>query len=254
MKARPVIRAWRLGLIAGASAYGATIIASLPATCLDLAMDSASYGRVRVAEARGTLWTGRGRIELRDASNRHAVALDAHWRLRPAPHAPGRLLIDVESASGVRRITLTVSWRRAQMDKLDLTLPAAAVGIAVPQISPLQPIGEIHMEGVDLVIADGDVAAKGTVSWRDAGFALAAPWPLGSYEIAIDKGVQGAFATVRTLRGPLLVQGSVTKAVGAAPNWQLEAQVPPAYREQLAPVLGMIGVNRGGGTYSIMPR
>jgi hypothetical protein len=95
------VRHWRLvALVLGVYALG--LIATAPATLIDVGLRQASEGRLRLAEARGTLWSGRGQVEIRDANRRTGSAKEVAWRLRPASLLRGQLLYELTPARGAR--------------------------------------------------------------------------------------------------------------------------------------------------------
>jgi hypothetical protein len=58
-------------------------------------------------------------------------------------------------------------------------------------------------------------------------------------------------AALRTLEGPLQLEGKGTWSNGAPPSFLVTAQVPAQHREQLAPLLGLIAVERGAGRFEL---
>ena len=54
----------------GLGAFAAALIAFAPATLVDARLERASDGRLRLAEAQGSVWSGAGWIEIRDAQGR----------------------------------------------------------------------------------------------------------------------------------------------------------------------------------------
>lgn len=242
---------WLPALIGGGIGYAITLAVLLPAALLDHVLASASNGGVRLAEARGTLWSGSGRIELRDPERRSAVGLDADWRWRPLWQAPGRLLFEFPAATDFKPVGVILAWKKLEIETLELVLPAAALGLALPRIAVLRPAGEIRIEGARLVVADGEVTGAGRVLWSNAGFAMTALWPVGSYAVRLENDARGGHAEVATAAGPLRIDGKLSWTKGAAPQGQLDAYLPAPERAQLAPLLGLIGVDRGGGAYSI---
>jgi len=74
-------------------------------------------------------------------------------------------------------------------------------------------------------------------------------WPLGDYELLWEgQGPQGR-ATLRTLKGPLQLRGQGSWTIGRPPAFAATADAPPEIRQQLAPLLRMIAVERGAGHF-----
>ena len=61
-------------------------------------------------------------------------------------------------------------------------------------------------------------------------------------------------AELRTLAGPLQLDGKGTWANGAAPNLLATARVPPQHQEQLSPLFRLIAIERGAGVFELQTR
>src|SRR5688572_26476843 len=86
----------RIGKYAvGLGAYILALIAIAPATLVDAGLQRASHDRLRLAEARGTLWSGSGQIEIRDKNGRAGVVRSVAWRVVPESLLRGNLVCDV---------------------------------------------------------------------------------------------------------------------------------------------------------------
>src|SRR5262245_54211697 len=102
--------AWRWWLLAvGILAYVVALVATAPATLLDVDLQRASQGRVRLTEARGTVWAGTGRIEIREAGGHTAVGCGISWRMLPAALRRGRLTYEVAMESAASRFPVSLS-------------------------------------------------------------------------------------------------------------------------------------------------
>lgn len=88
------MKRWSL-LAIGLGAYALALIATAPATLADAGLQGASDGRLRLADAQGTLWSGTGQIEVRDAGGRTGVAKSLAWRVAPESLLRGRLVCEL---------------------------------------------------------------------------------------------------------------------------------------------------------------
>ena len=102
-----------------------------------------------------------------------------------------------------------------------------------------------------LSLARGAVEGSGTLQWRGAGSALAPVSPLGDYELRFKGDGAAARASLRTLRGPLQVDGQGTWAGGRNLTFRGTARVPPQHRQKLAPLLRLIAIERGDGVFAL---
>jgi general secretion pathway protein N len=90
-----------------------------------------------------------------------------------------------------------------------------------------------------------------TLKWRAAGSALTPISPLGDYEVHFKAVGPAVHAALRTLEGPLQLEGKGTWSNGAPPSFLVTARVPAQHQEQLAPLLGLIAVERGAGRFEL---
>ena len=72
---------YRLLAAIGITAYLMLLVATLPATMLDAALAHASNGRLRMVQAKGTLWSGSAQVEILDARQRTSIAIPLSWRV-----------------------------------------------------------------------------------------------------------------------------------------------------------------------------
>jgi general secretion pathway protein N len=208
-------------------------------------------GTLRLAEARGSLWSGAGWIEVRDAHGRAGIARRLSWRVRPVSLLRGRLVADIELEQADRRFPVTVSLSRVEVGALHVRLPAAALSLGMPRLAPLRLTGEVVLDIAQLSLERGSVRGEATLQWRAAGSALTPVAPLGDYEMrftATGNAVKGA---LRTLEGPLELEGTGNWSSGTAASFLVTARVQAPHQERLAPLLRLIAVERGAGHFEV---
>jgi general secretion pathway protein N len=235
----------------GLGVYAVALIALAPATLIDAHLQAASEGRLRLAEARGSLWSGAGWIEVRDAQGRAGVARRLAWRVLPVSLLRARLVAEVELDQAAKPFAVSLSASRVEISSADIRLPAAALGLGVPALAPLRLSGEVLVSIALLTLERGSVLGDATLRWRAAGSALTPVAPLGDYEVrltAVGAAVHGALST---LEGPLRLEGKGSWSSGAAPSFLVTARVPAEHQEQLAPLLRLIAVERGAGSFEL---
>jgi general secretion pathway protein N len=235
----------------GLGAFAAALVAFAPATLVDARLERASEGRVRVAEAQGSLWSGAGWIEIRDADGRAGVAKRLRWRVLPGSLLRGRLVAEVELDHAARPFPVTLSLSRIEIADAGISVPAAALGLGMPRIAPLRLTGDVRVDIPRLSVERGRMDGAATLKWRAAGSALTPISPLGDYEVHFKAVGPAVHAALRTLEGPLQLEGKGTWSNGAAPSFLVIARVPAQHREQLAPLLGLIAVERGAGRFEL---
>ena len=251
------MRAKLLGLGVGGyafllAAYALGLAASAPATLLDAALRSASEGRLRLAEARGTLWSGTGQLEARDASRRSGVAKAVAWRFVPQSLLRARAEFEIRTEDSSRRFAVSLAPSRIEIVDAEVSLPGELLGLAVPKLAPLRLAGELRLRVARLSIAErGGMQGGATLQWRGAGSALTPVAPLGDYELRLEGNGTAVRASLRTLVGPLRLEGSGSWTPGANPAFLGTARVAPEFRMQLEPLLRLIAVERGDGSFEL---
>jgi len=74
---------------------------------------------------------------------------------------------------------------------------------------------------------------------------------LGDYELRLDGEGATVHAYLRTIQGPLRLEGKGSWANGNHPVFLATARVPAQHQQQLAPLLRLIAVDRGEGSFEL---
>ena len=244
------MRRWAL-LAMGVGAYALALIVLAPATLLDIALERSSAGRLRLAEAQGTLWSGSGRLEIRDARQRIGVGKRLTWRMAPTSLLRGQLTLEVQTDSSAPHFPVTISLSSVEIAQADMALPAAALGLIVRELAPLDLTGDLLLHVKHLKIDRQQIDADATLQWTSASSALSPISPLGGYEMRVEPAGPALRCTLRTLQGPLEVQGEGSWTHGSKPVFRATARVPLQLEQQLAPLLRLIAVERGEGRFDL---
>ena len=248
---------WLLAVAAILAAL-ATLLAATPATWADRAVARATAGRLRLAQAEGTLWQGRARLVLVDptAAPRDAVAaLDGvglpgtlAWRLSALP-----LLVGVLDASvrldGMREpMRLSGSPQAVRGSAGALALPSVRLERLGSPWNTIQPDGALSVAWEPFVLRGGVFDGKAAIELRDVSSALTPVRPLGSYRIEVTGAGGQASVALSTLVGPLRLEGNGTFTPARGVRFAGFASTDAAQRPQLAPLLGMVGRRDGDRT------
>lgn len=238
-------------LAIGLGAYALALFVTAPATLVDAGLRRASGGALRLAEAQGTLWSGTGQIEILDTARRTGVAKRLAWRVVPGWLLRGRLVCDVELDQATKRFPVAVSLSRVELANANVNLPAAVLGIAEPKLAPLGLSGDVRIHVTSLSIGSSGTTGSVALQWLAAGSALTPVSPLGDYELRLDGEGAVLRATLRTLQGPLQLDGGGTWTVGTRPAFSITARVLAEQRQLLAPLLQLIAVERSDGSFGM---
>lgn len=241
-----------LGFSAAAlGAFAAALIVLAPATLLDARLERASGGRLRLASAEGTVWSGAGWIEIRDAGGRAGIARRLAWRMLPGSLLRGRLVAEVELDQAAKPFPVAISLSRIEIVDAGIHLPADVLGLGLPKLAPLRLTGDVRVDISRLSLERGSIDGDATLQWHAAGSALTSVSPLGEYEVRLKAAGSGGQAVLRTLEGPLQLEGQGAWSNGAAPSFLATARIPAQQQEQLSPLFRLIAVERGAGTFEL---
>lgn len=238
-----------LGL--GFGAYVLALIATAPATLADAALQRASEGRLRLAEAHGTFWSGAGLLEIRDARGQTGISREFAWRFLPLSLLLAHLVCEVKLENASKRFPVTLSASGVELANAEIHMPAAALGLAVPRLAPLGLTGDVLFHVTTLTITRHTVAGEATLQWRAAGSNLTPVSPLGDYELRLDGEGRTVSAVLRTIDGPVRLDGRGTWTQGSKPEFLATIRVLPQHQEQLAPLLRLIAVEQGAGNFEL---
>lgn len=231
--------------------FALALTATAPATLLDAHLQDASEGRLRLAEARGTLWSGAGLIEIRDERGRAGLARPVTWRFMPLGLMRSRLAYEVELERGSRPFPVTLTWSGIELADADISLPAIALGQAAPRLAVLGLTGDLHLQIPALAIGRGGVRGNATMQWRNAGSALSPVSPLGDYELRIAADGVAIRTVLRTLQGPLQLDGNGLSTSDGQSGFRATARMSAEQQPQLAPFLRLIAVERADGSFEL---
>lgn len=235
---------------AGAAIYAAALIATAPAALLDRSLKEASQGRFRLSDTRGTVWSGSGQIEIRDPDGRVGAAKTVAWRVAPASVLRGALECMIDLAPG-KPFPVTLSPFRIEIRDAGISLPAAALGLGIPRLAPLGLTGELLITAPQLSITRDRVDGSATLKWLAAGSTLTQVSPLGDYEVRLDGEQKAVRAVLLTLQGPIQLDGQGAWSLGQNPRFLGTVKVPAQHQQALSPLLRLIAVERGEGTFDL---
>lgn len=248
---------WRLPggkrgpFVAALCLYAVCLLALAPATLLDVALKRATNGRLRLPEAHGSLWVGKGQLELRDPGGRAGVGTAMRWIFQPSALLRGRLGFEVVIGDAARGFPASLSPFGLELRDADFLLPAAALGVASPRMALLEPTGDLHVRIPTLSYRGDVLAGDGVVDWMSAGSALTPVAPLGDYELRFVGTPNGLHATLRTISGPLRLEGGASRTDDQPMVLFATARVDAQHQEQLAPFLRLIAIQRSAGIYEL---
>lgn len=239
-------------LLLGAIAYGAFLLATIPAQVVARQADKASSGQARLPGAAGTAWNGSARLELKTRGLTLAID-EVRWRFLPARLLAGRAAFLVEARTSGLDARAEISRGAISWQARDLVAGGDASILAAlhPLAVSWQPAGPITLESAHLEWDGRNASGTATIEWRDASLALSPLRPLGSWRA---KAVaQGASANVslETIEGPLRLAGVGMLLLPGRLEFSGDARAEPGRERDLEPLLDLIGPRRADGARAI---
>lgn len=234
----------------------ATALAIAPATWLDALAASLTQGRLRLAEANGTVWRGSGRLVWVDtgesAQTRMSLAGVAlpgrvHWQIAPLPLLLGMVEATISFDGMAQPVALQGSWREMRLGNGRLDLPRIELAALGSPWNTVRPAGAMMLSWSNILLGPQRIEGGVIIELRNVASALSAVRPLGNYRIELQ--AQGTQATIamRTLDGALTLTGEGS-ANPRGFSFVARARPADASDTRLQGLLGLVGSRDGDQT------
>lgn len=255
------VLAYSLVALLGAVFVG---VAVAPASFADAALARATQGRVRLAQAQGTIWNGSARLVL--AQGRVAVADDAarvhdgtllvgvaipgrvDWSIRMLPLLVGQLDAQLRFDRVARPVRVHGSWGEVRIDAGAIELPSVELGGLGSPWNTVRPSGALRLSWENLVLRPTGLDGRARIELREASSAMTPVRPLGSYRIDVVGSSGRAELSIATIDGPLRLQGNGSFDANRGLRFVAEASAEARERDRLQSFLGLIGPREGERT------
>jgi len=245
------MKKWPL-VVAGFLIYIITLFVTAPATLIDIQLQNISNNQLHLAEAQGTLWSGKGQIKILDASGHAALTKKVAWRFQAKELLHAHLAYEVNfNQDSYKPFPLTISWSRIELENIEFNLPAEIVGLGLPKIAALGLTGDVFIHILKLSITGNQKQGTANLQWHHAGSTLTPVSPLGDYELYIEAAGSATHSTLRTIQGPLQLDGKGTWDDGQPSGFLATAHIEAAFQQQLAPFLRLIAVEHTDGSFAL---
>jgi general secretion pathway protein N len=201
-----------------------------------------AHTRVRLVDARGTVWHGSALVGFSDGRETTLVPGRLEWRVE-------RITSDAVAAK------LTHAWLAAPLElsiaregvafgKGAARLPAGVLASAGAPFNTLKPGGTLEATWTDTILRGAALTGEVQIDWRDARSALSTIVPIGSYRLRVTGRGDGPALDLVTLAGPLQLQGR-GKIEGSRIHFNGTAGAEAAARPALNGLLGLLGMRSG---------
>jgi general secretion pathway protein N len=257
---------WPFFLPVAVLVAAAVVLFIAPAQWMAAAIASASGGRVELAEASGTFWSGQGTVvvgsERRGASASTSASASANgvalpqpftWRLSPVALLTGTLDATLTHPSALAqplRLRIDLAGH-VDAGPAHLQLPATLLtGLGAPW-NTLRPGGVLLFtwDHLSLDPAAGRMAGNLNAEWQQASSSLTPVSPFGHYRLQTNGVFPGTQLSLSTVAGPLEMVGNGTIDAGGKLRFQGTARpmagVDPVVSAQLAGLITLLGRRSG---------
>lgn len=231
------------------------VLAFAPAAWLATAVASASSGKLRLVDARGTVWDGNARLVLSGGEgSQDALALPGRvtWQAGLSLRGAQLQLGAACCTAAPIDVRLTPAWHGLRVSLADSTStwPAGLLaGLGAPWNTVLpQGVLQIGTQGLSLEWREGRLTVGGSVRMDALALSsrLSTLKPIGSYRMTLVGGAnQGPPALqLQTLDGSLNLSGSGQWA-GSHWSFRGEASAAPGDEQALGNLLNVLGRRQG---------
>ena len=229
-------------------AFGCTVTALAafaPATLVDRRLAQATAGKLRLADAQGTVWRGRGIVT--DNGGRFAVPVA--WRTSRKALLEGKARVELQPIPGAATPTglAEVADGGVLLRSIALELPAQALTSALPA-SALPTLGGIVTVSAPS-FAWSNSAASGALDarWRGARLVVGdAVVDLGTVELAVTPQGSGLGGRLTNRGGDVRIDGTLTLA-GTAMSVDATLAPAPNAPPHVTRALAALGPQGAGG-------
>lgn len=201
--------------------------------------------------ASGTVWSGSGRLEVRDRTGSAVYVKSLGWQFNKNQLLLGRLSVSYRLASQLQPGTVSAGFMSLVFTDIDLEVPATVLEALLPETHGYGLDGVLQLVSKSLKLTRQDTVGTVMLRWQDVSSTLLPVAPLGSYELQLDGAVSqlNLAGSLRTLKGPLQLDGSVNISASQQPVLQVTAMLPENQYAELAPFMRLVGVEAGGNRF-----
>lgn len=224
----------------------------LPPTWMDAALQRASRGTLAMTGTTGTLWRGEGSLQALLPSGEAVTLAPVSWKIAPAELLALKLHLLAQSARDNQPV-LNATWGLGEtyIQEARLELPAALLGVLSPTLRAAGLSGQLTLQANDMRFGGNRAAGNAQAYWKAAGSSLSRIRPMGSYLLAFNGLENGLDFHLSTIRGPLTLTGSGIWRPGKPPGIRILAVPEESARQDLAPLLRMMGREVSPGNYQL---
>jgi hypothetical protein len=229
-----------------------TYLVMLPATWIDAFLQRTSQGILAMTGTTGTFWRGEGSLQALLPSGEAVTLIPVSWNIATGELLALKLHVNAQSTRDNRPVlNATLGWGETYIQEAKLELPAALLGVLSPTLRAAALSGQLALQVNEVRFDRSHAAGKAQAYWKAAGSGLSRIRPLGNYLLDLNGQGNGLDFHLITMGGPLTLTGSGGWRPGKNPDIRVTATPEESARQDLAPLLRMLGRETSPGTYQI---
>jgi general secretion pathway protein N len=240
-------------ILVGILTIAVTVLAFCPAAWIAVAVEKQTGGRLTLGDVQGTLWQGSGFIGGASGGDVPLAPLlpgRFSWSLSPSVLL-GRVYAKVENSAALSKpLEVTGSWHQWLVSPSSVMLPAERLAALGAPLNTIQPSGEMTLSWTPLQLTrqgNGvDMTGTTRLEMDNVASRLSSIRPLGAYEVTMDWQGRSAQLTLRTKKGPMLLNGTGALADGRF-QFSGTAEAAAGQEERLGTLLNLLGQRRTEG-------
>ena len=249
------MRFW-LAFAAGVLLLAIAVAVAAPASLLDGRLATATEGKLRIADASGTLWNGSGNLVLLPSGIRRSLA----WHIDAWPLLSGELRGTIATDPDMaQRAEFTYGHSSTALRGLDVAVPMDALLQSVGLPAALGAAGGSLESRIERFVQTRDaIDSDLTLLWRDASVPAMAPGAriqLGDVRLDLRGTGPEVAGSLSNVGGEVEIAGRVAFTAALAPK--VDATIRPRAgldrdrAEMIVSALSLIGSADGQGGYRI---
>jgi general secretion pathway protein N len=232
------------------------LVWSAPASLVDIGVNQATQGRLRLADAQGTVWRGSGRIVLADvAAEASAYTVTGlvlpgrfEWTIAGLPLFIGRLDAQLSGAGVLTPIKIEGGVSELKISASRLVLPTVDLSRMGSPWNTFKPQASLDVQWDNMTMRQGQFIGKAVVELKDIASALTSVRPLGSYKVDVVGAGSSADVKLLTTQGPLSLTGNGLWNARQGLRLSIEAVADETAKVKLQTLLSLMGRREGEKT------
>jgi len=233
------------------------LAATAPAWLMSSVIAFASKGKAQIETPEGSFWKGRAASLTIPLSNNSRQRFDSFsWDILFSRLLRGQLAAHIAlmdnrvNANGITGVTVGGPF----IDQLDASLPAELLSAFAPSLSMASPGGNVHISTGKFELQPLQIIDPATVQWKAASVGFSKVAPLGDYDLKLMPNGNNVKFDVKTVNGALLINGNGQYSFTSGGEFQGSAQAAAEFKDQLKPLLQLLGPLGTDGSVSIRMR